>query len=123
MQARGMGHTLHLANMYFIVHKSVYEQKGPQCLSHSVYWSPPPPPAVVYFFQAGVFFSTKNVKFWHILACFGKYCLFCHECTHFFGVFLQALIMWCCTKSYKYGVRYHSIFQQSDYSLKDCTLQ
>ena len=58
----------------------------------------------MYFFQAGLFFSIESAKFWPILAHLDPFCLSCREFTHFLLYFLQALIVWRCTRIDKYQV-------------------
>ena len=57
-----------------------------------------------HFFQAGLHFSIKNAKSWPILAHFDQFRLFCCKFTHFLLYFLQAQIVWRCTKIDKYEV-------------------
>ena len=57
-----------------------------------------------HFLRAGVLFSIKHAKFWPALAHFDQFWLFCREYMRFLVYFLQAFIMWRCTKIDKYQV-------------------
>ena len=99
--------------------------KSNSCLSYiyrrSLVWKPylilvsTTAPAVVYFFQAGVLFSKENFGlFWSILAVWRKF-------THFLAYFLQALIVWWCTKIEKYEVWWKRVFGLRPHNLNNST--
>ena len=65
--------------------------------------------AVVHFFRAGVLSSIENAKFWPILDHFDNFGYFVAN-LRVFLYFLQAWIMWQCTKNDKYHVQVRKSF-------------
>ena len=99
----------------------LHQDKNSAHPTHSWYLSRPLRPVVVYFFMPGTFCLQKNAKYLPILPPFGQFWLFFCKFTDYFVYFLQAWIMWWCSKIDKYQVWLHHCSGTSSIMFGDCS--